>query len=233
MIRFQHRDVRRRMAGQRKDAAFQRAAEEGLAAVDRELGADGADLAEAEAHGSAARSFAVDRRGQAMRARDGTRPRGAHRGRARSPRRTSPRSVQETRLRRRRRPAACPGLAIASLEHACPGRPVALPIRPLTVTDRVATWGKTWRSATQTGGVAASSIRPAIPFQFPWVWSLTLCELTPTSTTRRLSTRIVSRCRPGMTVVPRSYSWGVDRLSCLPIGRSSSQTRVSMRAVRG
>ena len=42
------------------------------------------------------------------------------------------------------------------------------------------------------GGSQRSSICPTIPFQFPCVWSVMQCELTPTSTIRLLSTRIVS-----------------------------------------
>ena len=48
MIRFHDSHIGRRIAGQREDAAFQRAAEEGLLSVHRELRALGGELAEAE-----------------------------------------------------------------------------------------------------------------------------------------------------------------------------------------
>ena len=134
------RDVRRRMAGQREDRALERAAEEGLAAVDRELGA--ARCRSRAGRNSRTRPpdrFAVERRGQRDRARENSSQR-ARRRRARSPRRTSPPAPSTTP-----RPTRCPGPR-ASLaddrerQHAHPpGRPVALPIRPVTDADRVAT----------------------------------------------------------------------------------------------
>ena len=98
-------------------------------------------------------------------------------------------------------------------------------MRPRTTADRDATLGWTCRSSIHTGGAGRSSIRPTIPFQLDCVWSVTLCELRPTSTTRRLSTRTVRRCVPGSTV-PRSCSWGVERLSLEPTTRPSSQAIV-------
>ena len=133
------RDVRRRMPGEGEDGAFQRAAEEGLAAVDRELSAEGADLAEAEALGSAARSFSVDRRGQAMERGMELVPEGASGADRDLLGERPPWSIHETRVDDVPWPAAFPGPAIASFSTPSPGRPVALPIRPLTVTDRVAT----------------------------------------------------------------------------------------------
>ena len=50
MTRFQRLHIGGRVAGQREDAAFQRAAEEGRVAVQDELLAAGADLTQAERH---------------------------------------------------------------------------------------------------------------------------------------------------------------------------------------
>ena len=100
-----------------------------------------------------------------------------------------------------------------------------LPAATSTLTSAVlaATSGTTRTRRMVTSGCAARVSAPTIPFQLPWVWSETLCALGPTSTTVRLSTRIVSRCRPGERR-PTSNRWAVVRLRSEPTCRSSSHT---------
>ena len=90
--------------------------------------------------------------------------------------------------------------------------------------------GYIWMSSKWTLGVACNSIRPTIPFQLPWVWSVMLWESGPTLISlMRLSMRIVIRqVLPGVTAEVRSYTWGTQRLFCIPSFCWLTHTVVSM-----
>ena len=209
-------DVGRRVAGLREDRALEGAAEEGLAAVHDELRALRADLPQAEA--DRARVAGLARlEGGAEPVEHGRElvPEGRRAPSGISTSNEPPDASHETSDAFGARPPRPARPRHSSRNVPRPGPPVALPILPRTTADRVATRGKTCRSSIHVRAAGRSSIRPTMPFQLHCVWSVTLCELRPTSTTRRLSTRIVSRCFPGSTV-PRSCSWGVERLSFEP-----------------
>ena len=59
--------------------------------------------------------------------------------------------------------------------------PVRLPMTASIRSVLPATFGWIATESTHTGSLASSSMRPTIPFQLVWVWSVTLCALRPTS----------------------------------------------------
>ena len=118
-------------------------------------------------------------------------------------------------------------LAAANVIVPDTGCPVVFASSTCTSACFAAMSGYTCRSATYTFGLAANVMAPAIPFQFPWVLSETLCAFSPTSIFTVLSTRSVTRCFPGVISADTSYWCGVERPFCMPIYCPSNQSCVS------